>query len=480
LLLYAADRQLTRVLLGSLTEISAGRGDRVRLLVSRRLNQPFASAWGRAVIVLPENLCGDEQALRWCVAHEWAHVDQHDFRTWLLAGLVRVLFFYQPLLWWLRRQLRLCQDFVADSQAALQAPQAEDYAEFLTARAAAGGLHPAVVGLSIGCYKSELYRRVIMLLKNESLESRTPRLWTISVTVAAVVLVTVVAAVTFVPRAVAEKKPAAGQAAATKPADKVSPASDEPAMKEGSKTESKPDPIQRLVAEPNTDEAKPIAEIEKLGGKVTVNEKSPGKPVIEVNLMNVKVTDAGLEHLKGLTQLRSLNLAGTNVVGLANLKGLTQLRSLDLSRTNISDVGLEHLKGMPQLQSLRLWQTKVTDAGLKHLKGLAKLQSLDLMTTKITDAGLNHLKGLSHLQSLNLGDTKVTDAGLEHLKGLTNLQSLCLMGTDITDAGLEHLKGLARLKDLVFCGTKVSDAGKEKFHQALPNCKTMPPWDPRQ
>jgi len=193
-----------------LTEISAGRGNRVRLLVSRRLSQPFASAWGRAVIVLPENLCGDEQTLRWCLAHEWAHVDGHDFRSWLLAGLAKVLFFYQPLLWWLRRQLRLCQDFVADSQAARQAPQVEDYAEFLTARAA-GRLHPAVVGLSMGCRKSEIYRRVIMLLNNESLESRTPRLWTVSVTVAALLLVGVVAAVSLVPRAVAEEKPAVSQ-----------------------------------------------------------------------------------------------------------------------------------------------------------------------------------------------------------------------------------------------------------------------------
>ena len=193
-----------------LTEISGGRGDRVRLLVNRRLSQPFASAWGRAVIVLPENLCGDEQTLRWCLAHEWAHVDGHDFRTWLLAGLARVLFFYQPLLWWLRRQLRLCQDFVADSQAARHAPEVEDYAEFLTARATAGRLHPAL-GLSMACRKSELYRRVIMLLKNESLESRTPRLWTVSVTVAALVLVAVVAAVSLVPKAVAEEKAAASQ-----------------------------------------------------------------------------------------------------------------------------------------------------------------------------------------------------------------------------------------------------------------------------
>ena len=191
-----------------LTEISGGRSNRVRLLVSRRLSQPFASAWGRPVIVLPESLCGDEKALGWCLAHEWAHIDGHDFRAWLLAGLARVLFFYQPLLWWLRRQLRLCQDFVADSQAALQAAKVEDYAEFLTAHAASRRLHPAL-GLSMGSRKSELYRRVIMLLKNESLESRTPRLWTVSVALIASVLVAVVAAVSVVPRAVAEEKSAA-------------------------------------------------------------------------------------------------------------------------------------------------------------------------------------------------------------------------------------------------------------------------------
>ena len=44
-----------------LAEISAGRGNRVRLLTSKRLKQPFASVWGRATIVLPEDLCGDER-----------------------------------------------------------------------------------------------------------------------------------------------------------------------------------------------------------------------------------------------------------------------------------------------------------------------------------------------------------------------------------------------------------------------------------
>ena len=68
------------------------------------------------------------------------------------------------------------------------------------------------------------------------------------------------------------------------PADEVSRAKEQPAAKPGSTIESKPTPTQGLTAEPNTDQAKAIAEIEKLGGKVTVDEKSPGKPVIRVDL----------------------------------------------------------------------------------------------------------------------------------------------------------------------------------------------------
>ena len=53
-----------------------------------------------------------------------------------------------------------------------------------------------------------------MLLENESLESRTSRIWTLSAIAAALVLMTVVAAVSLVPRAVAEEKTAVSQPAA--------------------------------------------------------------------------------------------------------------------------------------------------------------------------------------------------------------------------------------------------------------------------
>ena len=47
---------------------------------------------------------------------------------------------------------------------------------------------------------------------------------------------------------------------------------------------------------------------------------------------------------------------------------------VDLRGSQVSDAGLKHLKGLTQLQELNLNDTKVSDAGLQHLKGLTQLQ----------------------------------------------------------------------------------------------------------
>jgi len=78
---------------------------------------------------------------------------------------------------------------------------------------------------------------------------------------------------------------------------------------------------------------------------------------------------------------------------------LTQLQTLDLSHSKVTDAGLEHLKGLTRLQTLALSECmKVTDAGLERLKGLTQLQTLVLTRTQVTDAGLEHLKGLTQLE----------------------------------------------------------------------------------
>ena len=56
---------------------------------------------------------------------------------------------------------------------------------------------------------------------------------------------------------------------------------------------------------------------------------------------------------------------------------------------NITDSGLEHLEGLTNLKTLGLYDGKsITDSGLVSLKELTSLQNLQLMETQITDSGV--------------------------------------------------------------------------------------------
>ena len=117
-----------------------------------------------------------------------------------------------------------------------------------------------------------------------------------------------------------------------------------------------------------TANADPVAALKKLGAKIERNEQGE---VVEVSLMNRRITDAGLAHLNGLVKLETLTI---------------------YFATQITDAGLAHLKGLTQLQSLNLSFTKISDAGLAHLKGLANLKKCNLLGTKITAAGVADLQ----------------------------------------------------------------------------------------
>jgi hypothetical protein len=98
------------------------------------------------------------------------------------------------------------------------------------------------------------------------------------------------------------------------------------------------------AAEP-TEQA--IRALRRLGGTFLEDERSPSRPVIEVNLdCSPGVDDAALLHLRGFTGLRVLHLAFTSVTdaGLEHLKGFKDLRVLDLDYTRVTDRGIAALR----------------------------------------------------------------------------------------------------------------------------------------
>lgn len=101
---------------------------------------------------------------------------------------------------------------------------------------------------------------------------------------------------------------------------------------------------------------------------------------------------------------------------LAELKPIaSQIKWMDLARTQVTDKGLAHVAGMTNLTRLHLENTTVTDAGLDSLKGLANLEYLNLYGTQVSDAGLEKLSGLKNLKKVFVWQTKVTDAGAAKL-----------------------------------------------------------------
>jgi hypothetical protein len=186
-----------------------------------------------------------------------------------------------------------------------------------------------------------------------------------------------------------------------------------------------------------------------------------------------KITDAGLEHLRGLPQIQFLRLRRCNVsdAGMATFENLKELRVLDLGMTKVADEGFKHFRASTALRQVSFWGNKISDASMPLIKTMPQLETLELGGASITDAGLENLKDLAHLQRLFLRGTKITDSGLAYLSGLHELRELDLFNTPITAAGLKHLYGLKKLEVLYLGETHVSAPDRLKFNDALPNCK---------
>lgn len=139
-----------------------------------------------------------------------------------------------------------------------------------------------------------------------------------------------------------------------------------------------------------------------------------------------RVTGRDLESLKSLRHLRSLTLTGADQVPEADfsaIAGLGELEELELDRSPspypagalrvlLTDRVLDHVRGLTKLKTLGLAGNRITDAGLAKLANLQALDTLDLDGTAVTDAGLDALVGLKGLKLLRIERTRVTREGI--------------------------------------------------------------------
>ena len=195
---------------------------------------------------------------------------------------------------------------------------------------------------------------------------------------------------------------------------------------------------------PGRRQARAVAAIDELGGHVTYEFDEemapfthvPPEPawrwdyldynmfydVIEVRFFGPgphdRVTDATLMPLLAdMRGVQTISLGGTQVTndGLHHLRGLTELRALYLGETQLEEHNIEGLRGL-QLDWLSLDRTWAGDEALASLSEMTTLEYLDLTRTRVTDDGLQHLRGLNNLKELRLMRCRVPREAAEELK----------------------------------------------------------------
>jgi beta-lactamase regulating signal transducer with metallopeptidase domain len=153
---------------------SVSDSESVRLMVSEEVNSPLSWGWRRPVVLIDTDTLGQPDDAEAILAHELAHVARRDWPVLMLSRLAATLFWFNPLVWMLEREVVQQAEEAADCEAAERVEPAR-YAETLLSWAQANTMLPAN---SIAPSANALGRRVKAVLDRRVRERPAGSLWT--------------------------------------------------------------------------------------------------------------------------------------------------------------------------------------------------------------------------------------------------------------------------------------------------------------
>jgi beta-lactamase regulating signal transducer with metallopeptidase domain len=159
--------------------------------VSSLVERPVLVGLRRTTILIPssyEEPSASPEICKLSLLHELAHAAQSDAWFGTIASLAQSIWFFLPHVWWLRSQLIIDQEFIADHAASQGYGTSKDYAASLLSlahsRAAAAApkrlARPVPILASTGKRRmqSPLFQRILMLLHCPfPVERHLPRRW---------------------------------------------------------------------------------------------------------------------------------------------------------------------------------------------------------------------------------------------------------------------------------------------------------------
>ncbi|XP_038699720.1 receptor-like protein 12 [Tripterygium wilfordii] len=195
--------------------------------------------------------------------------------------------------------------------------------------------------------------------------------------------------------------------------------------------------------------------IESFGSFQGVDRLLPWSNLEVLNLRGNLFNNSVLSSLRGLLQLKSLNLAGNQMAGafhVRELESLKKLEELDISNNAIEKfVGPEDSTTLDKLKILRLGNFLNYGKSfvvLQSLGGFSSLKTLDLRYSNLSETTIHQALGnLSTLEELFLDYSTLHPDFLSSIGRLGSLKTLRVGGC----AGLENTilgQGLCQLKNL--------------------------------
>jgi bla regulator protein blaR1 len=197
------------------TSLARAGGDAlgVRLLVSEEASSPLSWGWRRPVVLLDRDTYRAPDEADAILAHEVAHVARGDWPSLILSRLAVALFWFNPLVWRLDREVAQQAEEAADSEAAAAVEPAR-YAQTLLDWARLSGAN-ALPANAIAAGEPGLSKRVKAVLDGR-VARRSGSFWAVAAMLGCAAFAIPVAALDFVE--------AAPEAPAAPPAPAVAPA----------------------------------------------------------------------------------------------------------------------------------------------------------------------------------------------------------------------------------------------------------------
>lgn len=154
------------------------------------------------------------------------------------------------------------------------------------------------------------------------------------------------------------------------------------------------------------------------------------------------LTAEGAREIKKNTKIRTLTISQADDACMKEIcenKGLLDLCIVD---SKITNDGFMHLKKLPILQRLEV--RSISDEAMENIGTISSLITLKIDFMR-SDAGMVPVKKLTNLRHVSLGN--ISDKGIACLEELHNLEAVSLYGSRVTGEGL---RSLGKLKSLTW------------------------------